>query len=252
MQVIDIQNLTVCYEAVTALSDVSIQIDEREFVGVIGPNGGGKTTLAKTILGLLAPTSGQVKLDKNQKLGYVPQHTGFDRNFSISVEEVVLTGHLPSKIRMFKRFSAHDHNHAKEVMERLDIYSLRRRQIGKLSGGQLQKVLIARALMNHPTILLLDEPTASVDEASKKSIFQMLQQLNQQMTIIIITHDTKDLLNYVDKVVYINKTAHYHQVQEGNKRKFSIPEDNLECPIDWFIHGEEIQTRLMRKSKERT
>ena len=236
--VIKIEDLDVNYDQVEALKKVTFQVDEKEFIGIIGPNGGGKTTLVKTILGILKPKSGTVKICDKQVVGYVPQLTTFDRSFPITVEEVILTGHLPKKIKLLQRFSNHHKDHAGRVMKRLGIEDLSGRQIGALSGGQMQRVLIARALMNHPTILVLDEPTAGVDELAKEDIYSMLEDLNKDMTILIVTHDTSQLIQHLDKVVYINKTAHVHEVEE-------LDEDGNKCPIDWFIKGEQIQKRLL-------
>lgn len=241
MSVISVKDLTVKYEYVTALDRVTFDIDEKEFIGIIGPNGGGKTTLVKTLLGLLEPAGGSVKMADEQVIGYVPQRTTFDRHFPITVMDVVLTGHLPTKFRLLHRFKGHDYDHAMEVMEQLGIGHLAKRQIGKLSGGQMQRVLIARALMNHPTILILDEPTASVDEVSKKEIYDMLAKLNEDMTILMISHDTSMIWPYLDRCVYINKTAHLHDhvTEDGTDAEISDS-----CPIEWFVEGERIQKEL--------
>ncbi len=248
MKVISIENLSVYYDDLMALGNVNLEIESNQFIGVIGPNGGGKTTLVKTLLGLIKPTKGEVKLGANQVLGYVPQLTTFDREFPITVREVILMGHLKPKIRFGHRFSNHDKTCAKDVMFKLGIDHLSRRQIGKLSGGQLQKVLIARALMNHPTILVLDEPTAGVDEGSRKEIYEMLSKLSDEMTILMISHDTNDLFNHVDKLVYINKTAHIHEKETLIKPNLSELEDC--CPIDWFVEGERIHKELLDQRGE--
>jgi zinc transport system ATP-binding protein len=243
--VIRISDLCVNYEQLEAVKNVSFDVVDKEFIGIIGPNGGGKTTLVKTILGLLAPKSGIVKICDQEVVGYVPQLTTFDRSFPITVEEVVLTGHLPTQIKLLQYFKGHEKEHARKVMERLGIADLKKRQIGALSGGQMQRVLICRALMNHPTILILDEPTAGVDELAKDDIYTMLQDLNKNMTILMITHDTSQLIKHLDRVIYINKTAHIHFLDK-NKQMF----DENGCPIEWFIQGEQIQRRLMENKGE--
>jgi len=246
---ITIENITVKYEDTIALSNINLIIQDKEFIGIIGPNGGGKTTLVKTILGIIEPESGQVRMDKEEVLGYVPQLKTFEREFPITVEEVILTGHLPRKIRFAKRFQAHEYDHAGKVMKRLGIEPLKKRQIGELSGGQMQRVLIARALMNHPTILILDEPTAGVDEEAKQEIYKMLKELNEDMTIIMITHDTLGLMELFDRVVYINKTIHLH----SSNNMDAITEELIEgavCPIEWFVQGEKIQSNRMKANEE--
>lgn len=239
MSIITADDLTVRYEQETALSHVNFTIEEKEFIGIIGPNGGGKTTLVKAMLGLQKIDEGSIVVDPKEVVGYVPQVSTFDKGFPISVMDVILTGHLPKRFKLGHRFKGHDESHAIKVMAQLGIEALGSRQIGQLSGGQMQRVLIARALMNHPTILVLDEPTASVDQATKLEIYEMLKDLNGSMTIIIITHDTTQMWPYLDRCIYINKTAHLHN-QEGEAEG-----DTLEvCPIDWFIEGEKIQKAL--------
>lgn len=238
--VIDVNKLCVNYEQVEALKNVSFQIYDKEFIGIIGPNGGGKTTLVKTILGLLGPKAGEVYVREGEVIGYVPQLTTFDRSFPITVEEVILTGHLPIKLKLLQRFSSHEKEHALRVMKRLKIESLRHRQIGALSGGQMQRVLIARALMNHPTILILDEPTAGVDERAKRDVYDMLNDLNADMTILMVTHDTGQLFEHLNRVIYINKTAHIHCLDSQAPMV-----DENGCPIEWFILGEQIQKELL-------
>lgn len=244
MAVITASNLTVRYEQHIALQQVNFTIEPYEFIGIIGPNGGGKTTLVKTMLGLLKPSEGSITIAKGEVIGYVPQAATFDKGFPISVMDVILTGHLPKGFKIGHRFKGHDEDHALRVMNRLGITSLAKRQIGQLSGGQLQRVLIARALMNHPTVLVLDEPTASVDPSTKSEIYEMLKDLNQTMTILMITHDTSQMWPYMDRCIYINQTAHLHNHGGDNE------EDFLEnCPIDWFIEGQKIQKALVEKQK---
>jgi len=239
MSVITVDDLTVRYEQHTALSHVNFTVEEKEFIGIIGPNGGGKTTLIKAILGLKKIDEGRIVVDAKEVVGYVPQVSTFDKGFPISVMDVILTGHLPKKIKFGHRFKGHDESHALRVMTQLGIDGLASRQIGQLSGGQMQRVLIARALMNHPTVLVLDEPTASVDQGTKVDIYEMLKSLNKVITIIIITHDTTQMWPYLDRCIYINKTAHLHN-HEGEAEGDALDV----CPIDWFIEGEKIQKAL--------
>ncbi|MDO4766175.1 MAG: metal ABC transporter ATP-binding protein [Eubacteriales bacterium] len=207
MPILEVKDLQVNYGKTVALMDVDLKVEPCDFIGIIGPNGGGKTSLIKSILGIIKPVKGKIELDPGETLGYVPQLTTFDRKFPITVFEVILLGHLPKRITLGHRFSKHEKEHANFVMERLGIEKLKHRQIGELSGGQMQRVLVARALMNHPTILVLDEPTAGVDENSKKEIYQLLQELNKNMTILMITHDQLDTSPFISYFVYVNKTA---------------------------------------------
>lgn len=205
MPILEVKDLQVNYGKTVALVDANLSVEPCDFIGIIGPNGGGKTSLIKAILGILKAVKGSVVLDPGETLGYVPQLTTFDRKFPITVFEVILLGHLPKRITLGHRFTKHEKEHARFVMERLGILDLKKRQIGELSGGQMQRVLVARALMNHPTILVLDEPTAGVDEASKKEIYQLLKELNKSMTILMITHDQLDTAPFINRFVYVNR-----------------------------------------------
>ncbi|MCG8485489.1 MAG: ABC transporter ATP-binding protein [Clostridia bacterium] len=203
---IEIKDLSVDYGSVCVLQNINLKVKSKEFLGIIGPNGGGKTTLLKVMLRQLKPTIGSIFIKRDEPIGYVPQFAFFDRSFPINVLEVILMGKLPPKINLFQRYSAQDKTEAQEIMKMLGILELKNRQISQLSGGQLQKVLIARALMTDPKILLLDEPTASLDSESKKEIYKILNQLNEDKTILIVTHEMEDIFLYVDRVVYVNKT----------------------------------------------
>lgn len=224
MPILKVNHLQVNYGQTVALADVNLEVEACDFIGIIGPNGGGKTSLIKAILGIIKPVRGTIELDPGETLGYVPQLTTFDRKFPITVLEVILLGHLPKRITLGHRFTRHEKEHAAFVMERLGIENLKKRQIGELSGGQMQRVLVARALMTHPTILVLDEPTAGVDEASKKEIYQLLTELNKNMTILMITHDQLDTAPFISRFIYVNKTVCRSELpiwegQRGKERK---------------------------------
>lgn len=208
---IEIKDLSVYYDSVSALQNVSLNISDKEFLGLIGPNGGGKTTFLKVLIGLLEPTTGTITINADSPIGYVPQFIFFDRKFPISVMDVVLMGKLPNKIKWFQSYSNKDKQCAERVMDQLGILDFKDRQIGQLSGGQLQKVLIARALVTEPKILILDEPTASLDSKTKKEIYEMLKKLNKHKTIIIASHDMGDIFSYIDSAAYINKTLSYYK-----------------------------------------
>lgn len=236
MSAIELKNLSVHYGSVCALQKVNLTIENNEFVGIIGPNGGGKTTLIKVILGLVKHSSGNIKINSNTKIGYVPQFTSFDRKFPINVLDVVLMGGLSNKIKIFKKHSKNEILYAESIMGKLDILKFKDRQIGQLSGGQLQKVLIARALFSNPKILILDEPTASIDSKTKKEIYELLKELNKEKTILIVSHDMEDIFRYIDSVICVNKTLHYH----GDDKKLdkNILEKVYGCPINLFLDND--------------
>lgn len=235
MNIIEVNNLTVNYGSVTALDNINIKIKKGEFLGIIGPNGGGKTTLLKSLLGLIDPTSGQVKVNDDRPIGYVPQFSNFDRTFPIKVLDVILLGRLEGKIKFLHKFKRNDIKRAEEIMESLDILNFKNRQISQLSGGQLQKVLIARALIMDPQVMILDEPTASLDANSKTEIYNLLKKLNIDKTIIVVSHDIGVINSYIDTVACLNKTMHYHG--DDTKLGKETLENVYGCPVELIAHG---------------
>lgn len=245
---LEIQGLYVYYGNVCALENINITIKQNEFLGIIGPNGGGKTTLLKVILGLLKPSKGTVNIfgvppqKGNRFAGYVPQFMKFDKHFPINVMDTVLMGRLSAHEGLIRRYSNYDKEIAQSFMHKLEIYDLRKRQIGQLSGGQLQRVLIARALTSEPRILLLDEPTASVDSMYKMQIYEILKQINKDIAVVIVTHDLGVVSSYVKTVACLNRTMYYHGDAEIND---NIVEKMYGCPIDLIGHG--IPHRVLRE-----
>lgn len=207
------------YQEETILEGISLEIEEKEFLAVLGPNGGGKTTLLKLVLGLIKPQAGEVRLfgkrpRANQTLvGYVPQHAHVPKHFPIEVEEVVLMGRLQGR-SLGVRSSQADRAAAEHAMRAVEILDLRNRRMDSLSGGQHQRVLIARALVSEPKILVLDEPTASVDSKVEQGIFDLLKQLNQEKTIVLVTHDLGFVSRYVTRVACLNKQLVCHHSGE--------------------------------------
>ena len=217
--VIKICDLHFSYGNPVILEDIQLDIKANEFVGMVGPNGSGKTTLLKIILGLLDPDKGSVEvLGKHphqtvKEIGYMPQFTAFSRDFPINVEETVLMGRL-GNTSSIGFFSKKDKQLAGESMEAVEILDLKKRSIGSLSGGQLQRVLLARALACNPKIMILDEPTANVDMKAEKDIFDLLKKLNEKITIIVVTHDIGFISQYITKVACINRTLVCHPTSE--------------------------------------
>lgn len=213
---IQLDNVSFAYDVPVILENVNLTVESKEFLAVVGPNGGGKSTLLKIILGLLKPTRGQVRIfDKSPikqriKIGYVSQFANFPRHFPISVLETVLMGRL-GVTRSWLGFSREDKAIAHHAMQTTHISDLAQQQIGRLSGGQLQRVLIARALACQPQILILDEPTANIDQRVEEDIFDLLKDLNQELTIIVVSHDIGFISAYVNRVACLNKTLLCHQ-----------------------------------------
>ena len=237
---VELKNVSVKYGDLDALKNINLKVSEGSFLGIIGPNGGGKTTLLKVVLGLIEPFEGEVKIfgcpleQSVDKIGYVPQISNFDRSFPISVLDVVLMARLGGKVRFFHQYKKEDIQKAEAVLEQMNLLQLRDRQIGKLSGGQLQRVLIARGLAVEPEILLLDEPTANVDASSTSQIYEILKKLNKEKTIIVVTHDMAAVSSYFDSLACLNEKLYHHGDkhldQDTTKQVFG-------CPVDLIAHG---------------
>jgi zinc transport system ATP-binding protein len=234
MKQIELKDVTAYYDDVCALEKVNLTIHQGDFLGIIGPNGGGKTTLLKTLIGILKPVSGQVIRASDVSIGYVPQFSSFNKAFPIDVYDVILMGRLNEGIRLGKKYSSLDHESVNEILETLSISHLKERHISELSGGQLQKVLIARAMVSKPNILILDEPTASLDGTSREDINNLLKQLNDQMTIVVVSHDMAAISSHVKQVACLNRTLFYHGDTEhiGNSVEITYG-----CPVDIIAHG---------------
>lgn len=231
---IEFKNISVYFGKVCALKDINVKVKEKEFLAVIGPNGGGKTTLLKVLLGLVKPTTGKVIIKGDKTIGYIPQFTTFNKDFPISVQDVVLMGRMNKSLRIFHKYSKEDMEKTNILMEQLGIYEFKDRQIGNLSGGQIQKVLIARALASEPDILVLDEPTASLDADAKTEIYELLKEINKKVTIIIVSHDLIAMSTYVDSIACLNKALYYHgdhKVDNNTIKKV------YGCPVELIAHG---------------
>lgn len=232
-------HVIVKYDSFIALDDINFTIEQGDYVGIIGPNGGGKTTILKTILGLVQPTSGSVSIfgDSPQKarpiIGYVPQIAQFERFYPIDVMDVVLMGRL-NKSAMFRRYSKQDKARALESLASVGIADLHKRQLGKLSGGQIQRVMVARALVGQPKILLLDEPTASVDVQAEQNLYELLANLSKDMTIILVSHDIGVVSRQVKSLACLNRKLFHHGAKEILP---SVMESVYGCPVDLIAHG---------------
>jgi len=217
--VIKLDDVSFSYNRIPVVENISLSIREEEFLGIIGPNAGGKSTLLKLILGLLQPDKGKVTvmgispLYGRSRIGYVPQYPTFSRDFPISVIEAVLMGRL-GNTRWYGRYLKQDKEIALQAMVAVEIADIQQQSVGSLSGGQLQRVLIARALACQPEILILDEPTASIDVRVEEDIFGLLKQYNDHMTIIVVSHDIGFISGYVDRVACLNQTLVCHSTEE--------------------------------------
>jgi len=247
-EAVKLENVSVCYnDGNPVLEEVNLTIYENDFISIIGPNGGGKTTLLKVILGLIKPKKGLVRIfeKKPEKvrnlIGYVPQHSTYERDFPVSVTEVVLMGRL-EKAGFFKQFNQEDRKKVLQALNKVEMVDFKNKHIGSLSLGQQQRVLIARALVTEPKLLLLDEPTASVDTPMQTEFYELLVKLKKEMAIIIISHDLSAVSTYVEKIACLNRKLYYHNSKE-------LPAEELEatyhCPVEMIAHG--IPHRILKE-----
>jgi len=237
LSVVDISNLTFSYDKEVILDNVSLKVEEKDFLAIIGPNGGGKSTLLRIMLGLLESKKGKIKVfDQNPKknlslMGYVPQNTNINTNFPIKVIEVVLMGHVGGE-RPFFGYGKEEIACAMGALTQVGMNQLAQSKIASLSGGQRQRVMIARALCAHPKILLLDEPTSSIDVKGQREIYELLRLLNSDITIIVVSHDISVILEYANKTAHINRTLSFHDI--SNKKKIFHTHDHEDhfCEVE--------------------
>lgn len=236
--IISVENLSFYYNHQAILQDVAFSVQEKEFLALIGPNGGGKTTLIKLLLGLLKPGTGKIRIygDPPEKavhrIGYVPQDVAFNKAFPISVFDVVLMGRLRFHGRA--RLSKSDKAAAREALAEMEMLEYQNRRIDALSGGQRERVFIARALATDPDILFLDEPTASLDNTGRTELYAILKEINKSKTIVLVTHDMMVLSSYVSSVACVNQSVHYHGTAEITE---GMIESGYHCPVELIAHG---------------
>ncbi|SKA79639.1 zinc transport system ATP-binding protein [Thiothrix eikelboomii] len=215
-KVIELEKVSFSYGLVPVLQAIDFSVKEGEFLGIVGPNAGGKSTLLKLILGLLKPQTGNITVlgkkptQQRTQIGYVPQYPGFARDFPITVKQTVLLGRLGAS-RMLGRYTEADHLAVQQALGELEAQDLAERPISALSGGQLQRILLARALVSEPKILILDEPTANIDMRLETDIFTHLRELNKRLTILVVSHDVAFISDYVSRVACLNRTLVCHQ-----------------------------------------
>jgi zinc transport system ATP-binding protein len=236
---IEVKDLCFRYEKAPVLEDVTFSLKRGDFLGIIGPNGGGKSTLVKLLLGLLKPDSGMINIlgerphDARHRVGYVPQSTDFNVTFPISVLDIVMMGRL-SRSRIGRKYSNEDRQKVASILKRIGMWEQRHESVGKISGGQRQRVFIARALATDPELLFLDEPTASVDPEFETNLFDFLQELNEKVTIVVVTHDVGAISRTVKSMACVNKQLVFHG--EG-KITSEMLDMAYQCPVDIIAHG---------------
>ena len=233
---ITVRGVTFGYGREVVLDHVDLEIQPRDFLAIIGPNGGGKTTLLKVMLGLLKPWSGEVVTHLppgRGRLGYVPQFSTFDKNFPLRIADLVLMGTLGRR-GLLARYSHEDREAAQQALARLGLEDVARAHVAEVSGGQLQRALIARALVSDPAILFLDEPTASIDAESRGSLMGLLEELNREIPIVVVTHDVTSIAPMVRRIACINRRLFYHG---GPELTHEVLEETYGCPVELVAHG---------------
>ena len=219
MNILEINNLSFSYDKQEVLEDINLKVEDKDFLAIIGPNGGGKSTLLKLILGINPIKNGTIKVfgktpkETLRNIGYVPQNTNVNTDFPIKVIEVVMMGHLEGKRPLFG-YGKHEVMCAMGALEKVGMANFAQTKIGSLSGGQRQRAMIARALCAHPKLLILDEPTSSIDITGQHNIYELLKELNEYITIIVVSHDISIILEYANKAAHINKTLSFHNISD--------------------------------------
>ena len=244
-KIIEIQNLNFSYNSQPVLRDVNLTVNQGDFVAMIGPNGGGKTTLLKLMLGLLDAASGTVRIfnkrpqDVSHRIGYVPQDVNINKNFPVSALDVVLMGRLKPG-RGWSRHSPRDRRAAIHALDQVAMKKFRDHRIGELSGGQKQRIFVARALVTDPELLFLDEPTASIDTKGQNEFYSLLKELNKTITIIVVSHDLMVISESIKSVVCVNRRLHYHGHAELTGEMIEMMYDctvDETCPVELIAHG---------------
>lgn len=246
--IVTLKGVSVSYDNYVAIEDTNLEIYADDFIGIIGPNGGGKTTLIKAILGSV-PYRGEITIapslyhNSERLIGYMPQISSFDKSFPISVVEVVMSG-LQGEKGFWKRYTRTDRERAMQLLDTAGIANIANKQIGEISGGQMQRTMLCRAIIMNPKLLILDEPTNFVDNRFENELYTLLQQLNKHMAIVMVSHDVGTITSTVKSIVCVNRTVHRHDSNIITQEQL----DNYHCHIQIVSHGDIAHTVLAHHS----
>lgn len=240
-KLLEIKNLTVSYDHEIVLKDVNLTVGKGDFLGVIGPNGGGKTTLIKALLGLVKPTKGEIIFHiPETRVGYLPQINQIDKRFPITVLDVVRSGKTDHRNFSLFRNNKEEVAYAESLLQNMGVLHLRDKAIGELSGGQMQRVFLCRSLMNQPELLILDEPDTFVDNQFESELYDKLKELNERMAIILVSHDVGTISYYVKTIACVARNLHYHPSNVISTEQLA----SYNCPLQIITHGEVPHTVL--------
>jgi zinc transport system ATP-binding protein len=240
-KILSIKDLWICQGDHVVLESINLELFGGDFLGIIGPNGGGKSTLLKAILGLIKPDRGEIEVfglppaKARSRIGYVPQKTVFDRSFPVKAQEVVLMGRY-SRVGLLHRYGREDRSSSLDALKAVGMEDRAEREIGELSGGEQQRVFVARSLVSDPDLLLLDEPTAGIDSAQQTEFYELLSHLNSHLdkAIIMVSHDLTAISTYVSKIACLNQRLYYHGSRELSNEDI---EKAYGCPVEMIAHG---------------
>ncbi len=228
---LQLKNISAGYEGKTVLREVNLNVKPNDFVGIIGPNGGGKTTLLKVLLELIAPYQGSVVKKDGLRIGYLPQINTIDKKFPISVKEVILSGQHANNWKLGSNNKTTQK--VDELLQFVGMAEYKNTAIGDLSGGQMQRIFLCRALISKPHLLILDEPNTYVDKTFEENLYNLLGELNKDMAILLVSHDVGTISSLVKTIACVNGGLHYH---ESNKITNEVLK-SYNCPIEIISHG---------------
>lgn len=242
-KLLELKNITAGYNGLPIISNVNLLIKSQDFIGIIGPNGGGKTTILKVILGLVKPIAGELIFHKKFKIGYLRQFSLIDKRFPITVADVVSSG-LMENSTLFSKLRKNNIIKTNAMLEQMKITHLQHKTLNELSGGQLQRAFLARAIISEPELLLLDEPNTFVDKEFEKDLYSLLTELNKKIAIIMVSHDIGTISSYIKSIACVSSSLYFHDAKD-------IPETFIktgECPVEIIMHGK-VPHRVLHNHK---
>lgn len=229
---LQLNNIAAGYEGKDVIKDVNLKVNSNDFIGIIGPNGGGKTTLLKTVLGLISPSNGTIDKAQELRIGYLPQVNSIDKSFPITVKDVILSGRL-SASNWWKKPGQSHLEKVDELLAFVGMEKYKASAIGELSGGQMQRVFLCRALISKPQLLVLDEPNTYVDKTFEADLYNLLGELNKKMAVLLVSHDVGTISSIVKSIACVNGSLHYHHSNKISNEVLKA----YNCPIEIVSHG---------------